>query len=92
MSTRAGRMVIIDNMWGYINKSGRMVIEPQFRDAYPFTEGLATVAISGIPIPRDISTRQGRWLSNPSMRRHGHSQKGWQKSHYLEIAGKQESW
>ena len=29
--------------YGFIDKSGKMVIEPQFDDAEPFSEGLAKV-------------------------------------------------
>ena len=32
--------------WGFINKSGEMVIEPRFDAAGPFSEGLASVRIS----------------------------------------------
>jgi len=31
--------------FGFIDKSGKVVIEPQFDDAGYFSEGLATVAI-----------------------------------------------
>jgi hypothetical protein len=33
--------------WGYINKSGKFVIAPQFADAGSFSEGLAPVEIDG---------------------------------------------
>jgi hypothetical protein len=33
--------------WGYINKNGEMVIEPQFRRAAMFQDGLASVYIDG---------------------------------------------
>ncbi|MEO0099272.1 MAG: WG repeat-containing protein, partial [candidate division WOR-3 bacterium] len=29
--------------WGYKNEHGKIVIEPQFNYAYPFSEGLAVV-------------------------------------------------
>ena len=29
--------------YGFIDKSGKVVIEPQFDEAYPFSEGLAWV-------------------------------------------------
>jgi WG containing repeat len=29
--------------WGYMDKSGKLVISPDYYDAYPFTEGLALV-------------------------------------------------
>ena len=31
--------------YGYIDKTGQMVIEPQFYGAYPFYEGLAAVVL-----------------------------------------------
>ena len=31
--------------WGYIDKTGKIVIQPQFSQAGTFSEGLATVAI-----------------------------------------------
>lgn len=33
--------------WGYIDKTGRVVIEPAFEDAWPFSGGLASVLING---------------------------------------------
>ena len=35
--------VRIDDLWGYINSKGEMVIPPQFENAMPFSEGLALV-------------------------------------------------
>ena len=35
--------VATENGWGYINTSGNFVIQPQFRDAWPFYNGLAEV-------------------------------------------------
>ena len=31
--------------WGYIDKTGKFVIEPKFEGAYPFSEGLAMVKV-----------------------------------------------
>ncbi|MBW4622700.1 MAG: WG repeat-containing protein [Cyanosarcina radialis HA8281-LM2] len=42
----AGGWYPADN-WGYINKSGKFVIAPQFSDAGSFSEGLAPVEIGG---------------------------------------------
>jgi hypothetical protein len=33
--------VRVDSKWGYIDKTGKFVIEPQFKGAGPFSEGLA---------------------------------------------------
>lgn len=33
--------------WGYINKTGTVVIEPQFQEASSFSEGLASVMVKG---------------------------------------------
>ena len=35
--------VSVDGKWGYIETSGIMVVQPQFDDAHPFSDGLATV-------------------------------------------------
>src|SRR5215813_3943311 len=41
------RFVIWDERgkFGYVDETGRVVIKPQFDEAYPFTEGLAAVSI-----------------------------------------------
>ncbi|NNE45226.1 MAG: WG repeat-containing protein [Rhodothermales bacterium] len=38
--------VLLDGEWGFINSNGRMVIEPDFRSAGSFSEGLAPVRSS----------------------------------------------
>jgi len=36
----------VEGKWGYIDKTGKIVIEPQFDDAYyNFHEGLASVGV-----------------------------------------------
>ena len=35
--------MLINNKWGYIDKTGKTVIKPQFDEAYPFENGIATV-------------------------------------------------
>ena len=37
-------MVRVDTLYGYINQSGQVVINPQYRGATDFSEGLARVA------------------------------------------------
>jgi hypothetical protein len=39
--------VQIDNKWGFINKSGEIVIAPIYVSVYSFSEGLAGVAVKG---------------------------------------------
>ena len=37
--------VLVDGHYGFIDKTGQMVIEPQFIDVHDFTEGLAAVRV-----------------------------------------------
>jgi hypothetical protein len=37
--------VVVGGRWGYVNKSGEIVINPQFDRAEAFTQGLAPVRI-----------------------------------------------
>ena len=39
--------IAVDGRWGYIDRAGEVVIEPQFDGAYAFAEGLARVEIDG---------------------------------------------
>ena len=39
--------VEVNEKYGYIDKTGKMVIQPQFDDAYPFTGDIASVRIGG---------------------------------------------
>jgi hypothetical protein len=64
--------IIQRGKWGYINRSGRIVIPPQFDAAYPFHEGIAKVMMgkrftnekwsyidtSGKPIFKDLSANR----------------------------------
>ena len=45
----------IGDKWGYIDKSGKIVIEPQFDDASSFSEGLAAVCLG------DYCPLRGKW-------------------------------
>jgi hypothetical protein len=40
----------VDKKWGYIDKTGNVIIEPKFDWAIPFSEGLAR-RLSGGPNP-----------------------------------------
>ena len=44
----AGRLypVVVDGKWGYIDKTGVLVVKPQFDSANRFSEGLGAVAIT----------------------------------------------
>jgi hypothetical protein len=33
--------------WGFVDKTGKTVIEPAFEDAWPFSDGLASVRVGG---------------------------------------------
>jgi hypothetical protein len=35
---------MVDEQWGYVDRNGRMVIEPKYEEAGQFTEGLAAVS------------------------------------------------
>lgn len=39
--------IIEDGLWGFINKSGKVKIEPKFRSVGQFSEGLAPVRVNG---------------------------------------------
>ncbi len=42
-----------DGKWGYIDKTGKIIIDPQYDDAWPFSEGLAAVMI--------VDEETGKW-------------------------------
>jgi hypothetical protein len=39
--------VLVDHKWGYEDQAGRLIIQPQFDEAEPFSEGLARVRVGG---------------------------------------------
>ena len=39
--------IAVNGQWGYIDRSGAVVIEPQFNEAHAFAEGLARVVVAG---------------------------------------------
>lgn len=40
--------VVQDGKWGYMNREGKIAIQPQFEAAWDFTEGLARVQVGGL--------------------------------------------
>ena len=39
--------VKVDGKWGFVDKTGKMVIEPQFADAHSFANGYAAIKKNG---------------------------------------------
>lgn len=58
--------VEIEGKWGYINEKGKLVINPQFKSAYLFSDGLALVASSDNKI--GYIDKSGRYVINPVYR------------------------
>ena len=65
----------VDEQWGYIDERGKWLIEPQFKEARPFSEGHAAVAWYAYP-PEVSETvpyawthidAQGRWATTQIM-------------------------
>ncbi|MGB4774978.1 MAG: WG repeat-containing protein [Daejeonella sp.] len=52
--------VLIDGKWGYINKQGQLIIEPQFTDASDFNNN---IAIAGIENKRFCIDQSGKIIS-----------------------------
>ena len=52
----------LDYQWGFINKEVEWAIEPQFEDAYHFTEGLAAVKKYG---RWGYINGKGEWVVEP---------------------------
>lgn len=59
-------MIDVGGKKGYIDKTGKLVIPPEFTYAYPFSEGLAAVtkSVSGDDGWGYIDTA-GRWVIEP---------------------------
>ncbi len=53
----------MDGKHGYINRTGKVVIQPQFDEAYPFINGLAYVRIKD---KWGYIDRTGKYIWQPS--------------------------
>jgi len=58
-------VVIVNNKRGFIDKTGKIVIEPQFQGAGDFSEGLASVAISDGGYKEGYIDRTGKIVLEP---------------------------
>ena len=65
--------VKLSGKWGYIDRSGRIVINPQFEEAGDFSEGLARVKMGG---KWGYIDRTGRFLINPQFEEAGDFSQG----------------
>lgn len=53
--------------WGYIDKTGELVIKPQFISAHDFSEGLARVHVEGYEGDRlGYINKKGEWVWEPT--------------------------
>ena len=52
----------LDGKWGFVNRYGHLVIEPQYEAAWDFTEGLARVQVNGL---RGFVDRTGKMVIEP---------------------------
>ena len=48
--------------WGYVDKSGNVIIEPQFGYALPFSDGVARVGSTGSLVTYGCIDTKGQWL------------------------------
>ncbi|KYH34981.1 KWG leptospira [Clostridium tepidiprofundi DSM 19306] len=56
----------IDNKWGYIDKTGKWVIEPKYGFTYGFREGLAAVRENG---KWGFVDKNGKWIIKPTFQK-----------------------
>ena len=56
--------------WGFIDKKGKMVVEPQFDDVYPFGDGLYKVEVNG---KYGFIDKKGKMVVEPQFERVGYS-------------------
>ena len=72
-------VITVDGKNGFIDRTGNVVIEPRFKKAYPFREGLAAVQVGrrwGFIDPR------GRMVIEPRFTIRASSPKGWRPFRY----------
>jgi hypothetical protein len=53
-------MVAVDGKTGFADRSGKLVINPQWDEAFPFTEGLALVCVGECDADHRLGTRWGK--------------------------------
>jgi hypothetical protein len=81
-----------DGAWGYIDREGTMVIEPQFEDAKPFSDGRAKVIRDGAPVFIDstgavVLAPDVEWVRSFSDGRAAASPPGSEKAGYIDATG-----
>jgi len=55
--------VVMGNRWGFVDKNGKYVINPQFDEANSFADGLARVKVSR---KTGYVDENGRYIWNPT--------------------------
>ena len=60
----SGKLIWKRREWGFIDKSGKWVIEPKFKEANPFSDGLALVCSKSNGLYGFID-RSGAWVIEP---------------------------
>ena len=61
----SGKLIWKRREWGFIDKSGKWVIEPKFKEANPFSDGLALVCSKSNGLFGFID-RSGAWVIEPT--------------------------
>lgn len=54
-----------NGLWGYMNRLGETVIDPQWQMAYPFRDGIAQVKLSEDGRTKGLINRQGEYIAGP---------------------------
>ena len=70
---RALRLPILAHgrVWGFIDRSGKIVVEPRFQSVHYYRDGLALVAEPGATGRWGILDEEGRWVVQPAFHRLG---------------------